>query len=581
MKKSERIFEFLQKNRLVALLTPGSAEECLQAYELLNPQNVVLEIALRSDFGLPGIAKVLADHPDALVLAGTVMTREQAEEAISAGAAGVVSPDYFPEIVDVCAKKDIMCVPGGLGDAGKQLVNKAAAYGCTLKELKNGYPYQWIYKLFPAYSGGRSHMDLARAWRGPFKDLNVIYTGGITEETLERAVREDPQGIFCASALTKNMGDPRAALEEVQRWREILKPRTSPAATKKAVDVEGGEEIRTVSFGEALIRLSPPPGVRLAQAKNLDLHIGGAEANVAVGLAQQGMRSCYVTALPENELGENALRTLRSCGVDTRFVIRKGKRIGTYYLELGAGPRPSKVIYDRSYSALTELAPEDVDWDSILDGARWFHWTGITPALGDSVLQILLRALEKTRDSGVTVSCDLNYRKKLWSEARAREVMTELMPFVDVLFGNEEDPQRIFGIRSKKSDVAEARLDVEDYRDMTRHLAETYSFQKVAISLRESVSASENFWSACLFDGRNFYLSRRYRLTVVDRVGAGDAFASGLIAALCQGKKDAEALEFAVAGACLKHSIYGDFNLASPEEVEKLAGGDISGRVQR
>lgn len=581
MKRSERIFENLKKSRLVALLTPRSTGECLTAYEIFQDQGIVLEIALRSDSGIAGIEAVLAAHPDALVLAGTVMTGKQAEDAVKAGAAGVVSADYIPAVVDVCMAEDIMCVPGGLSDAGKQLVHKAEAYGMTLEELKNKYPYQWIYKLFPAFVGGRSQMDFARAWRGPFKDLSVVYTGGITESTLNQAVRKDPQGIFCASALAKTLENPEAARSTVRRWKEILDLKSPPGDSPRAVQVGGENRIKAVSFGETLMRLSPHQGVRLAQARNFDVFFGGAEANVAVDWAQLGLKSYYVSALPDNELGDNACRTLKSYGVDTRFVIRKGKRLGTYYLEHGAGPRPSKVVYDREHSAICELSLEDLDWDSILEKARWFHWTGITPALGDSILFILRRALEKAQALGVTVSCDLNYRKKLWSEGRAREVMTELMPFVDVLFGNEEDPQRFFGIQLGRSNVMEARLDMEDYREMTRHLAETFSFKKVAISLRESISASENYWSACLFDGRDFHRSRRYHMMVMDRVGAGDAFAAALIASLIQGKREQEALEYAVAAACLKHSIAGDFNLVSPSEVERLAAGDISGRVQR
>lgn len=581
MNKSEQIFNSLKSGRLIALLTPQSAEQCLRAYELFESQEVVLEIALRSEFGISGLETVLAAHPNALVLAGTVMTRKQAQESVRAGAAGVVSPDYIPEVVDICAAEDVMCVPGGLSDVGKQLVRKAEAYGCDLEELKQTYPYQWVYKLFPAFSNGHSRIGLAKAWRGPFKGLTVIYTGGITADTLEQASRDDPQGIFCASELTRDVDEAQVTLDTVQRWKEKMKTEPALAAPRKSLEAEDGSGFKTVCFGESLIRLSPPQGVRLIQARTFDVHFGGAEANVAVSLAQLGLKSFYVTALPANELGDSAIRTLRSCGVDTRFIIRKGKRLGLYYLEHGSGPRPSRIVYDRAHSAVTELTFDDVDWDSILEGASWFHWTGITPALGDSVLQILRHGLEKARASGITVSCDLNYRKKLWSEGRAREVMTELMPFVHVLFGNEEDPQRIFGFRPEKSDVAEARLDIEDYKDMTRHLVETYSFQKVAISLRESVSASENFWSACLFNGQTFYRSRRHRLMIVDRVGAGDAFAAGLVAALLYGKKDAEALEYAVAAACLKHSIQGDFNSISPEEVESLAAGDSSGRVRR
>jgi len=288
-----------------------------------------------------------------------------------------------------------------------------------------------------------------------------------------------------------------------------------------------------------------------------------------------------VSAFPYNDLGDNALGTLKRFGVDTQFIVRKGKRMGIYYLEHGHGPRSSKVIYDREFTAVSELNPEDVDWESALDGACWFHWTGITPALSDSLLTVLRSGLERAKKKGITVSADLNFRKKLWSEENARDVMTGLMPYVDVLIGNEEDPTRIFGIQPVGTDVESGKLSMEGYEKLTKELMDRFGFQKVAITLRESISASENFWSACLFDGEKFILGPRYHVRIVDRVGTGDAFAAGLIYGLLQGKKDREALSFAVAAACLKHSIWGDFNIVSLEEVERLAAGETTGRVQR
>jgi len=581
MKKTEQIFEELRQKRLVALLSPKSVEECVASYEIFQSEGVLLEIALRSKFSLDGIEAVLFRYPEALILAGTVMTADQAEAAIQAGAAGVVSADYIPEVVNVCVKQNIMCVPGGLADVGKQLVFKAEAYGCSLEELREKYPYQWIYKLFPAFSGGLSCMDLAKSWRGPFPDLAVIYTGGITIETLDKAVLKDPHGIFCASALTQTIHDVESARSKIRDWRGKLDFRPAKKPPKKKQPRRKRESVKTVTFGEMLMRLSPPPGIRLENAQNFDIHFGGAEANVAVSLAQFGLQSSYVTVLPENQIGDNACRVLKSYGVNTQHIHRKGNKLGVYYLEHGAGPRPSRVIYDRAFSSITGLKPDELDWEAILDQTGWFHWTGITPALGDSVLNTLKEGLKTAKEKGISVSCDLNYRKKLWSEERAKDVMTELMSYVDVLFGNEEDPMRIFGILPGKSDVDAAHLDVEGYRDLAQELVERFALQKVAITLRESVSASENFWSACLFDGRKFIQSKKYHIAVLDRVGAGDAFASGFIAGLLKGKTDQEALEFGVAASCLKHSIRGDFNQVSLEEVEKLAAGDTSGRVQR
>lgn len=583
MNRSARIFEKLKKARLVALLNPRSVEECLKAHEICETHGIVLEIAFRSAHALGGIKAVLEKSPDALILAGTVLTGDQAAQAIEAGVAGIVSADYIADVVDVCIAKDTMCIPGGISDVGKQLARKAEGYGCSIAELRERYPYQYIYKLFPAFSGAISNIDLAKAWRGPYKGLVVVYTGGLTLERLGKADRMDPKGIFCASELGRYVGDPERMESEIRRWQKVLKPEhilkeDKPAQEKPDSRIRSS---RVVTFGEMMVRLSPPKGERLEQAKTFELHFGGAEANVAVSLARFGMDVCFVSAFPQNDLGENAVNTLKSHGVDTQFIIRKGDRMGVYYLEHGHGVRPSKVLYDRAHSAVSSLGQTDVDWENVLDGAGWFHWTGITPALSDSLRTALRSGLEIAKNKGVTVSADLNFRKKLWKEERAREVMTDLMSFVDILIGNEEDPIRVFGMRSRDTDVDKGRLNLEDYEDLTRGLASRFGFAKVAITLRESISASENYWSACLFNGKEFIRGPRYHVPVVDRVGTGDAFAAGLIYGLLRGKRDEEALAFGIAAACLKHSIWGDFNIVRVEEVERLVSGESTGRVQR
>jgi 2-dehydro-3-deoxygluconokinase len=583
MKKSARIFEKLKEIRLVALLNPQSVDECLKAFDICEAEGIILEIAFRSAHAYGGIKTVLSKYPEALVLAGTVMTGDQAERAIEAGVAGVVCADYIPDVVDLCVEKDMMCIPGGISDVGKQLVQKAKGYGCAIEELKNNYPYQYVYKLFPAFSGAIANIELAKAWRGPYKDLAIVYTGGITFDTLKKTIQTDSQGIFCASALAKHIDDPEKMKAEIRKWKVALK--SDPVAASKKPVVEKPEtrvqSSKVVTFGEMMVRLSPPKGVRLQQAEVFDVHFGGAEANVAVSLAQFGMNASFVSAFPLTELGDNAVGTLKRYGVDTQFIIRKGGRIGLYYLEHGHGMRPSKVVYDRAHSAVSTLCPQDVDWERVLEGAHWFHWTGITPALSDSLLVVLRNGLELAKKMGVAVSVDLNFRKKLWTEEKARMVMTELMSYVDILIGNEEDPIKVFGIEPIATDVDKGNLNVEGYKDLTKTLVDKFGFKKVAITLRESISASDNYWSACLFNGEEFIQGPRYHAQVIDRVGTGDAFAAGLIYSLLQGKKDQEALSFGIAAACLKHSIYGDFNIVSVEEVERLVAGDTTGRVQR
>lgn len=336
-----------------------------------------------------------------------------------------------------------------------------------------------------------------------------------------------------------------------------------------------------VTFGEIMLRLSPPDYQRLTQAKSLDVTFGGGEANVAVSLAQYGVPARFVTRLPDNDLGRACRGELARWGVDTTAIAVGGDRLGIYFCEKGASQRPSKVVYDRAGSAIATATAADFDWDAIFEGASWFHFTGITPALGDNVAAITLAACQKAKEKGLTVSCDLNYRKKLWSRDKAGQVMAGLMPYVDVLIANEEDAADVFGIRAAQSDVTKGAISLAGYESVARQLTERFDFQKVAITLRESLSASQNNWSALLYGGGDCRVSKKYTIQIVDRVGGGDSFGAGLIYGLAQGWADERALEYAVAASCLKHTIEGDFNLVSVAEVEALAGGDGSGRVQR
>jgi 2-dehydro-3-deoxygluconokinase len=338
---------------------------------------------------------------------------------------------------------------------------------------------------------------------------------------------------------------------------------------------------KVVTFGEIMLRLAPEGYYRIVQARSFGAVYGGGEANVAISLANFGLDSVYVTKLPKHEIGQAALNTLRQFGVDTSRIVRGGSRVGIYFLEKGASQRPSKVIYDRAGSSIAGAAPGDFDWDKIFEGASWFHFTGITPALGDNVAEITLAAVQAARARGLTVSCDLNYRKNLWSREKAAGVMGKLVKFVDVCIANEEDAGDVFGIKAGGSDVTTGKISREGYQEVSRALADRFGFKKTAITLRESVSANDNNWAAMLYDGGEFYFSKKYPVRIVDRVGGGDSFGAGLIYGLVQGLPPQETLEFAAAASCLKHSIEGDYNLVSVEEVQKLSGGDASGRVQR
>ena len=308
---------------------------------------------------------------------------------------------------------------------------------------------------------------------------------------------------------------------------------------------------------------------------------GGGEANVAVSLANFGMDAAYVTKLPGHAIGQAAVDALRYFGVDTSHIVRGGERVGIYYLEKGASQRGSVCIYDRAHSAIQEAQPGDFHWEAILDGADWFHFTGITPALGPNLVEICKQACQTAKAKGVKVSCDLNYRGKLWSRAEARAAMTELCRDVDVCISNEEDAKDVFGIEAEGTDITGGRLNKEGYQSVARQLAGRFGFEQVAITLRTSHSASDNDWAGMLYDGERCCFSKEYRLHIVDRVGGGDSFGGGLICALLNGKNTQEAIEFAAAASALKHSIEGDFNRVTLAEVEKLAGGDGSGRVQR
>lgn len=338
---------------------------------------------------------------------------------------------------------------------------------------------------------------------------------------------------------------------------------------------------KVITFGEIMLRLAPEGYYRFVQAEKYGATYGGGEANVSVSLANYGLDSAFVSKLPKHEIGQAGVNSLRKFGVNTDFIARGGDRVGIYFLEKGASQRPSKVIYDRAGSAIATASKDDFDWDKIFEDAEWFHFTGITPALSDNMADICLDAVKAAKAHGVTVSCDLNYRNKLWSKEKAGKVMSELCKYVDVCIANEEDASDVFGIKASDTDVTTGKVNHEGYKDVAKQLADRFGFKKVAITLRGSISANDNNWAAMLFDGKDYYFSKNYLIHIVDRVGGGDSFGAGLIYSCIKDFAPQETIEFAVAASCLKHSVEGDFNMVSVDEVLKLAGGDGSGRVQR
>lgn len=338
---------------------------------------------------------------------------------------------------------------------------------------------------------------------------------------------------------------------------------------------------KIITFGEIMLRLSPVGFSRFVQSDKFEVIYGGGEANVAVSCAGYGDEAYFVSKLPKHEIGQAAVNALRKYGVNTDYIARGGDRVGIYYCESGSAMRPSKVIYDRANSAIAEADPGDFDFDAIMKGADWFHWSGITPAISDKAAKLTLLACQAAKRNGVKVSCDLNYRKKLWTPEKAQEVMTPLMEYVDVCITNEEDAEKCLGFKPD-SDVEAGNTDASGYHAIFEQMMKKFGFTLMASTLRESHSASNNGWKALIYDGKEFYESKHYEITpIVDRVGGGDSFSGGLIHAMLKWNDPKKALEFAVAASALKHTIPGDFNLESEEEVLSLAGGSANGRVQR
>lgn len=341
--------------------------------------------------------------------------------------------------------------------------------------------------------------------------------------------------------------------------------------------------MKVITFGEILLRLAPQGHKKLFQNDIFETSFCGAEANVAVSLANFGLDSCLITKVPDNEVGQAAINSLRYFGVDISKVIKGGERLGLYYLEKGASQRPSKVIYDRAFSAIANSSIEDFNWDQIFDGAEWFHFTGIDPALSENMSRLSLEACKVAKEKGIPISCDINYRSKLWTKEEANKSMTELMKYVDLCIGNEEDAENVFGIKADNTDVLSGSVDHKSYEEVAKKISDIFGCKYTALSLRTSISASTNKWAGMLYsaDEDKYFHSKEYTIDIVDRVGSGDSFAAGIIYSLINRSEGQVAVEFAVAASCLKHTQEGDYNRITIDDVNALVGGDTSGRVKR
>ncbi len=563
------LFSKLKELKIIPVVKIDDVEKAIPlARALCRGGLPCVEVTFRTAQAEEAIRRIANAVPEILVGAGTVLTIEQVDKALAAGAKFIVAPGFNPKVVEHCLALDLPVLPGCSNPTDIEL---ALSFGLD------------VVKFFPAENLGGTGM--LRALSGPYGGIKFIPTGGVNEKNVNDYLSL-PCVIACGGTwMVKsdliNTGDFDAieslARESLTAVNHKAVADSAPVVKARKLPYKG----KVVTFGEIMLRLAPEGYYRFVQAESFGATYGGGEANVAISLANYGLDARFITKLPSHEIGQAAINSLRRYGVDVSEIVRGGKRVGIYYLEKGASQRASKVIYDRAGSAIAEAVPADFDWAKIFTGACWFHFTGITPALGDNVAEICLEACKEAKRSGLTVSCDLNYRKNLWTREKASKVMGELMHYVDVCIANEEDAKDVFGIAAEGTDITGGKLNHEGYKSVAKQLADRFGFEKVAITLRGSISANDNNWAGMLYDGNQFYFSKNYSVHIVDRVGGGDSFGAGLIYSFMQGKTSQDALEFAVAASCLKHSIEGDYNLVSVDEVARLAGGDASGRVQR
>ena len=571
-------YERIKKCRMIPVIALDNVSDAKPLAKALYDGGLpCAEVTFRREGADLCIKAMKEEYPDMLVGAGTVLSKEQVDAALNAGAEFIVSPGLDEAIVSYCIEKNICVIPG-VSTAS----DVAKAYSLGLK----------VVKFFPAEAAGG--VKMLKALSAPYNMMTFMPTGGISKDNmasyyaLKNVIACGGSFMIDAKAIKEgNFDKIKNLTKEVVEAINALngndsnKENNAFDSQKKNIELSGLSDKKVITFGELMLRLAPEGYLRFVQADTFEATFGGGEANVSISLANFGMNTSFVTKLPAHEIGQMSVNSLRKYGVDTSLIVRGGKRVGIYYLEKGASQRASKVIYDRAGSAIAEASKSDFDWDKIFEGAGWFHFTGITPALSDELADIALEACKKAKEKGIIVSCDLNYRNKLWSKEKAGEVMGKLCKYVDVCISNEEDANDVFKIKAPDTDVTAGEINSEGYKYVAEELKKRFGFSYVAITLRESISASDNRWGAMLYDGNDFYFSKKYNVHIVDRVGGGDSFGAGLIYSLTHDANPADAIEFAVAASCLKHSIEGDYNFVSVDEVNKLAKGDASGRVQR
>lgn len=557
-----------EENGILPVINVPNASLAINIAEALRLGGVnSIEVTLRSADSLESIRNIKSAFADMTVGAGTVLSIDDVKRATECGADFIVSPGYDEEIVEYCLQNGINIVPG------------CVTAGEIQRAVKKGLK---VLKFFPAeLSGG---IEAIKLLSGPFSQVRFIPTGGINLDNLGKYLKNKKilacGGSFMATKDMIERGDFKAITDACKKAVDISLGRETFEIKKQPSKVENATK-SVVGFGDYIVRFNPEGYLKFIQANSFEVFYTGAEANVLTSLAYMGMPTRFVTKLPDNMISECAVATLKKFSVGTEHIVYGGERIGLFYLEKGASQRPSKIVYDRKYSAFCSSEPSDYDWKNIMLDAGHFHFTGITPALGGNLPEICLEACKVAKELGLLVSCDLNYRKNLWSRAEAKAVMEKLLPYVNVLIANEEDAADVLDIHASGTDVITGKLSRDGYVEVAEKISAKYGIGTVAITLRKSISASDNDWSALLYRDGKAYFSKEYRIHIVDRVGGGDSFGAGLIYAIHNGFDEQKTIEFAAAASCLKQTIELDVNLSKPGDILALAGGDGSGRVQR